>query len=114
MVKDNPKYIQAQKDGKDPMDFLPLNALRGPARVLRGGADKYGRRNWRQDEILATTYVGAILRHLTEWSEGVDVDPDDKEHPLDHIMACCLVVRDGMEHGKLIDDRLLTESKEIE
>ena len=107
----NPKAIRAQKEGKDPMDYLPLNTLRGPSRVLKGGADKYGRRNWREDEILATTYVGAILRHVAEWSEGSDVDADSGEHPLDHVVACCLVARDAMMNGTLIDDRKLTESK---
>jgi hypothetical protein len=109
--KENPKYVQAQKDGKDPMEFILLGILAGESRVLAHGAGKYGRRNWRKDPIKLSTYQGAILRHLTAFFEGEDMDPDSGESHLQHIRACCAVMLDAMEHGTAIDDRDLAESK---
>jgi len=112
-VKMNPKYVQAQKDGKAPLEYLPTTVFGDWARVHKHGADKYGIRNWRRDEILMSTYKGAILRHLTAWAEGEDIDPDSGINHLYHIIACCAVVLDADMHDKAIDDRTTTESKEV-
>jgi len=112
--KMNPKHIQQLKEGKPPMEYVPWTPLAAVARVMQAGADKYGRRNWRKDKILASTYVGAITRHaLLEWAEGVDKDKDSGEHPLAHVTACCLLVMDAETHGTLIDDRGECESISI-
>ena len=111
-MNENPKLIQAQKDGKPPMELVPWGPMEAVARVMAGGAAKYGRFNWRKDHIRASTYVGAISRHaLLEWAQGVDADKDDGEHPLAHVVACCLLVMDAEKHGTLIDDRNYSESK---
>lgn len=110
-LKENPKYIQAQKDDKDPLEYLVWSVLGADARVHKHGADKYGVCNWRVDAIKASTYVGAIARHLSAWSRGEDLDPDSGLPHLNHIRACCAVVLDSIEAGTLIDDRLRTESK---
>ena len=112
MMKMNPKYIRAQKDGKAPLEFIPLNVLAGDAIVHKHGADKYGIRNWRKDEILMSTYVGAILRHLVAWADGEDLDPDSGVNHLHHIRACCAAVVDAQALDKAVDDRTTTESKD--
>ena len=107
----NPKHIRAMKDGKAPLERLPFGPLAAVARVMETGAVKYGQRNWRLDKILASTYVGAIARHtLLEWAQGVDKDKDSGEHPLAHVVACCLIVMDAEDYGTLIDDRMDMES----
>ena len=109
----NPKAIRAQKDGKDPFEYLPLGPLRGAARVMGHGGEKYGRYNWRHDKILYSTYKAAIMRHLIAFfEEQQDLDPDSGESHLDHILACCLVLRDAEEAGTAQDDRGLSESKD--
>lgn len=110
MAKMNPKHIRARKDGKAPLEYLTTSADDGDALVLKGGADKYGIRNWTIDKILARTYIAAIRRHLKEWAEGVDVDKDSGQSPLNHIRACCAIVIDAEKHGTLIDDREFAES----
>lgn len=110
--KENPKMVQAQKSGKAPLELVPYHGLAAVARVMASGAEKYGVKNWRVDDIRATTYIGAIARHaLLEWAEGVDADKDSGEHPLAHVAACCLIVMDALKRGTLIDDRLHAESK---
>lgn len=110
-AKMNPKHIRAQKENKIPYEYLVLSVLESDARVHKSGGDKYGIRNWTIDEILASTYVGAMCRHLFAWAQGEDLDPDSGEPHLTHLRACCAVVQDGDKHGKLIDDRLRAESK---
>ena len=110
--KQNPKLIRALKDGKAPLEYLPSSVWPGDARVHKTGADKYGRSNWLLDSILASTYKGAILRHLKAWCEGEDIDPESGEHHFYHIRACCAIVLDSGMKGTLIDDRLVSESKD--
>ena len=108
---DNPKHIQQMKEGKVPAERIPFGPLAAVARVMASGAFKYGRNNWRIDEIMASTYIGAIFRHaFLEWALGVDRDKDTGEHPLAHVIACCLLVMDAEKFGTLVDDRLLAES----
>lgn len=104
-IKPNPKYVQAQKDGKMPLEYLVYSVLVQDAIVHKHGADKYGVRNWREDAITASTYEGAMLRHFLAWAQGEDIDPDSGQPHLSHLRACCAVVLDADAHGKLIDDR---------
>lgn len=102
----NPKRARALLDNKAPMEFIPWGPLAQIAKVLEGGAAKYGARNWRREPISASTYEGAIARHaLLEWASGVDVDKDSGLHPLAHVAASCLLVLDAIEHGTFVDDR---------
>lgn len=110
-ARENPKYVRAQKDGKDRMEYLVGTCLRGDAAVHAHGADKYGERNWRLDPIKASTYEAAILRHfLAYFYDAEDLDPDSGLNHLYHIRACCAVMLDAEAHGKLIDDRDRKES----
>lgn len=112
--RDNPKLIQAMKEGKPPMEYIPWGPLAGVARVMATGARKYGRNNWWVDRIRAVTYLAAIFRHaFLEWAAGVNRDKDSGEHPLAHVVACCLIVMDAESRGTLIDDRTFSESKAV-
>jgi hypothetical protein len=105
----NPKAARALLDDKQPLEFILWHPLRALCRVLRGGARKYGVRNWRLEPICTSTYEAAIARHLSEWAEGHDVDPDSGEHPLAHVAASCFLVMDAMRTNTLIDDRQRAE-----
>lgn len=108
---ENPKLIQARKEGKTPYEYMPFGPLAQVARALENGGSKYGRFNWRIDRIKASTYVAAIARHaFEEWASGVDGDEDSGLHPLAHVAACCLIVLDAIDKGTLIDDRDFAES----
>lgn len=104
-IKENPKQVQAQKEGKPPLNYLVYSVLEEDAKVHKHGADKYGERNWRTQPILASTYEGAILRHFLAWVAGEDIDKDSGYSHLSHIRACCAVVLDSQKFGTLIDDR---------
>lgn len=106
MPAPNPKALRAVADGKAPLDYLEPACDDGEARVLRGGAERYGRRNYRDTEMLWTTYLGSMRRHLNALARGEDTDTDSGEHHLYHIRGCTAVLLGAMEAGTLRDDRL--------
>lgn len=109
----NPKAARAATDGKAPLDYLESAACDpGEARVLKHGADKYGRRNFRDTPINVTTYVAALRRHVNAWASGEDIDPDSGEHHLAHIRANCAVALASADAGTMVDDRGVQETKQ--
>ncbi|WP_226623122.1 dATP/dGTP diphosphohydrolase domain-containing protein [Brucella anthropi] len=73
--------------------------------AMANGATKYGTFNWREHAVSVSVYVDAIRRHLAAFRDGEDIASDSGVHHLAHVMACCAIVLDAMECGKLIDDR---------
>jgi hypothetical protein len=90
---------------KAPMELLPPCALIETAWVHGLGADKYGRNNWHENKVNASTYVSAIMRHLMAWQTGEDIDPESGRSHLAHIAAGCNILMDAQKRGQLIDDR---------
>lgn len=69
------------------------------------GLIKYGAWNWRASGIRSSTYISAMKRHIEAYESGEDYDPVDETHHLGNIMACCGIILDAKEAGKLTDDR---------
>jgi len=93
-------------DQKCPLQLLPTVALRETSYVLQLGAKKYGEYNWRESGgVCASTYTGAIMRHLLQFSDGEDTDSESGRSHLAHIMATCCILLDAEAVEKLIDDR---------
>ncbi len=101
----NPK--QAYGDKKLATATVPPALMLGAAKAFGEGAAKYGAFNWRVSSVEAMTYVGAILRHLSAYVDGEDVDPESstgKLH-LEGIAACVGILLDCTYGGFLIDNR---------
>ena len=73
--------------------------------ALQWGARRYGKRNWVQDPVRASTYVSAMRRHLDMWAAGEDVDPETGVGHLGHLAASCAILVDAMGQGTMRDDR---------
>ena len=84
---------------------IPRLAIHMLGVVMSLGAYKYGLFNWRESRIASSTYVDAINRHLTQWVDGEDDDPESGVSHLAHIMACCSLVIDSKACDMLDDDR---------
>lgn len=98
-------------DLKAPLHLLPTVIMRETAHVLKLGVEKYGVYNWRESEgVKASTYTAAIMRHLTQFMDGEDVDEESGRSHLAHITATCSILLDAESVGKLIDDRVKTET----
>ena len=99
----NPKHVAGR--AKQPYRNVPPVALAAMARVMAGGAAKYGAFNWGPTGVVATIYYDAAMRHLQAWFAGEDLDPESGEPHLAHVMACCAIVLDCTALGNLADDR---------
>ena len=97
---------------KDPMQFIPLNALKDISRVMRLGSEKYGENNWLFGAgVGMLTYKGAILRHLTAIDRGEDIDPESGVSHWAHIASSAMIILDAKRAEQLIDDRTLPKPK---
>ena len=91
---------------KAPLWLLPPKALEEASWVHKLGADKYGPWNWRKTRVKASTYISAIMRHLTlGWAKGEDIDTESGRSHLAHIVANCNILMDAQDHHCLDDDR---------
>ena len=99
----NPKTEHGEK--KPSMGLIPKAALDAAAAAHQFGADKYGPWNWRETPISAMVYVNAMMRHIQEWKEVEDNDPETTKSHLGNVIACCGILLDAQENGCLIDDR---------
>jgi hypothetical protein len=73
--------------------------------AMMEGGRKYGAHNYRAVGVRASVYYDAIMRHITQWWEGEDIDLDSGLHPLIKAAASIVVMRDGMLMDNYIDDR---------
>lgn len=92
---------------------FPAIGLAHGAHAMMDGAEKYGPYNWRDKPVIASIYVDAAIRHLTDWFEGQEQAKDSKVHHLGHAMACCAILLDAQENGCLVDDRPIFDNPEV-
>jgi dATP/dGTP diphosphohydrolase len=84
---------------------IPPSAILHLGQAMSDGERKYGRTNWRENEVTASVYYNAAARHLMAWWDGEQVAPDSGVHHLGHVMACCAILLDAEASGQIIDDR---------
>ncbi len=103
-VKDtNPKDAVGAK--KVPLSLCSPIAKAHWSLAQYAGRAKYGAWNWRVAGVRSSVYLDAIQRHADAYASGEEVDPIDGTHHLGNIMACCAILLDAREAGKLTDDR---------
>lgn len=84
---------------------LPAPVLGEVALALMEGARKYGRHNYRSAGVRASVYMDACGRHMDDFWEGVDIDPDSGLSHITKAISTLVVLRDSMLQGNWIDDR---------
>jgi hypothetical protein len=99
----NPKDAVGVK--KAPMSVIPCGVLVEVANGLLEGARKYGRHNYRVAGVRSSVYYDATMRHLMDFWEGTDIDPDSGVHHVSKAIASLVVWRDAMLQDKCLDDR---------
>ena len=90
---------------KPPLHLIPPAAEILEAIVMGLGARKYGPFNWRTSPIRATVYIAAAKRHLAQWLDGQNDDPESGVSHLAHARACLGILLDAQSLGKVVDDR---------
>lgn len=90
---------------KAPMSTVSAAVLAEVGVAMLEGAAKYGRHNYRAVGVQSSVYYDATMRHLMDWWEGVDIDPDSGMHHITKAITSLVVLRDAMIQGMLTDDR---------
>jgi hypothetical protein len=91
---------------KPPLYLIPQSANILEAVVFELGARKYGGAyNWRVKPVRASVYVSAAMRHLAQWLDGQNDDPESGVSHLAHARACLGILLDAAATGHLVDDR---------
>lgn len=99
----NPKDTAGKK--KVAFSVVPAEVMAEVALGLMEGARKYGRHNYREAGVTASVYYDATFRHLTDWWEGTDIDPDSDLNHITKAITSLVVLRDSMIYGNWEDDR---------
>ena len=99
----NPKDLLGMQ--KPPLDLLPGAGIIYGSMAMRSGGISYGPYNWRDQPVLARTYIVAIQRHALAYLDGQECSPDNGVHHFGAIIAGASILADARETGNLIDDR---------
>ena len=99
----NPKDSVGIK--KVPISTVPSTVLAELGLAMLEGARKYGRHNYRVAGVRASVYMDAVFRHMHQWWEGQDIDPDSGLSHITKAIASLVVLRDSMINDNWIDDR---------
>ena len=84
--------MKNDKDKTDWSIFKPLfKVVEGVVRILMYGEKKYKRNNWMKVDI--NRNFAALMRHLTKWADGEDLDQESKLHHLDHALCDLMFIR---------------------
>lgn len=90
---------------KTPFSTVPMGVVAEVGLAMFEGARKYGRHNYRAVSVDSSVYFDATMRHLTDWWEGTDIDPDSGLNHITKAIATLIVLRDAMINGNMNDDR---------
>lgn len=93
-----------KKEGKASLALVPESAIEGIARAMMMGADKHGLHDWRKG-FPYTERLSSALRHIFDFLEGVEADPESGLCPLDHAMTQIAMVREYVITHPECDDR---------
>ena len=96
--------------GKADLSLLPLVALEQMARAFMYGEAKYARYNYCKG-FDTHRLIGAALRHINQWQNGEDLDPESGASHLGHALASIAMLLHIMELGTARDTRYKREVK---
>ena len=88
---------QVMREMKCPLELIPPQFVEGIAEVLKYGAQKYAPNNWMRG-MSWETVAGGILRHVTAFRRGEEMDPETGLPHLHHA-ACGLMFLSWYAHG---------------
>ena len=106
---DNQTVDNVVKDdsGKTRYELIPFDSLKAIADVFAYGADKYYDNSWRtQTPAEYSRTFGSIMRHLTQWFIGEDVDPESSHSHLAHAATQIMMLMHVAANFQDRDDRI--------
>ena len=97
---------EGNSKGKPRLSYCLLSpkVLAGEAAVWEHGAKKYARGNWLKG-MSWTQGVDSLLRHVTAFLNGEDIDPESGLPHVDHIVTSAKIVSNSYHTRPDRDDR---------
>lgn len=83
---------------KPDWSLIDLEIIQRTAEVLTKGVKKYSRHNY--DKVEPYRYLGATLRHITQWQNGETFDEESGVHHLAHAIANLHILQRLEKKGK--------------
>ena len=80
------------------------HAMAGVVRVLEFGAEKYERNNW-QKGLPYLEVIDSMLRHLQEFRNSVELDPESELPHIDHVLCNALFLSEFTRTRPEFDNR---------
>lgn len=92
--------------GKAPLSMIleARHALEGMAGVLEFGAAKYARGNWHKG-LPHADICDSMLRHISAYLSGEDIDPESGKPHVDHIFTNAMFLAEGYRTHPELDNR---------
>lgn len=92
--------------GKSPLSMIleARHALEGMAGVLEFGAKKYARGNWHKG-LPHADICDSMLRHISAYLSGEDLDPESGKPHVDHIFTNSMFLAEGYRTHPELDNR---------
>ena len=91
--------------GKLRWSLVPFSSLAYLVEVLMFGAEKYSDHNWKKG-LPFNEICESLIRHLTSFMEGEDMDPESGLHHLGHVMANVVFLTWMVQNRPDLDDRI--------
>lgn len=110
--EDSKKEIKGKKfDANKPnLALIPKEAMWMMGQAFSYGAKKYGEEN-HKDGLAIKRQLAAALRHIYQFLDGEDIDPESGLNHLGHALASVAMAAYTLENNKDFDDRYKKEIK---
>ncbi len=77
-------------DGKLKWHLLPMREVEQIAKVITFGHTKYGSNTWQKVPDGRDRCFSAMMRHISSWAQGAQLDSESGIHHLAHAACNCL------------------------
>jgi hypothetical protein len=96
---------QTSDGGKCPLGDVPWAGVRAMSMAQAFGRDKYGDINDFRKGMEVRRNASCAIRHISDFLEREDFDPESGVHHLGHAMARLAFILQNLKDGTGVDDR---------
>jgi len=98
------KLADRFNEGKPKYSLIDLPSLEVMVRVLEFGTNKYKRNQWKRG-LKVTEIIDSLLRHISAFLDGEDIDPESGISHIGHIQCNAMFLSYMMNNKPELDDR---------
>lgn len=103
-MSENKKSVKFDSE-KPAMQYVPGEAMEEMGKAFAYGAKKYGGNNYKVSGLEVSRCLGAALRHIYKFMDGIDLDDESGHSHLGHAMAATAMAIYMVKNHPRLDDR---------